>query len=120
LVAGLAAGLLGSLALLGCALTDVFDPPGPAADLVFVFSTDSVIAIGDTVPLVVLVRSAAGDFAAPRLRVTSLDPTILQVSTRGDTLIGLAAGRGFLDIQLITSVITSTAPDTVHSIRVRP
>lgn len=104
----------------GCALTDVFDPPGPAADLVFVFSTDSVIAVGDTIPLVVLVHTADGDLASPRLRVTSLDPTLLQVTSRGDTLIGLAPGRALLDVQLMSSVITGTAPDTVYSIRVRP
>jgi len=120
LVAGFAAGLLGSLAVGGCALTDVFDPPGPAADLVFVFSGDSVIAVGDTVPLVVVVHTAAGDLGAPRLRVTSLDPGLLQVNSRGDTLIGLGPGRALLDVQLMSSVITGAAPDTMHPIRVRP
>lgn len=119
LVAGLAAGLLGGLAVVGCGLTDVFDPPGPAADIVFVFS-DSVLAVGDTVPLVVAVRTAAGDLANPRLRVTSLDPTLLQVNTRGDTLIALNQGRALLDVQLVSSVITGAAPDTVYPIRVRP
>ena len=92
LVAGLAAGLLGGLAVIGCGLTDVFDPPGRVAGLIFVFS-DTVLAVGDTIPLVVVMRSAAGDFANPRLRVTSLNPTLLQVNARGDTLIGLGAGR---------------------------
>jgi hypothetical protein len=119
LVAGFAAGLLGSLALVGCALTDVFDSPGPAADILFVFS-DSTLAVGDTVPLVVVVRTAAGEFAAPRLRVTSLDPTLLQVTSRGDTLIGLGSGRAFLEVQLMSSMITGAAPDTVHPFRVSP
>ena len=118
LVAGLAAGLLGGLAV-GCGLTDVFDPPGPAADISFVFS-DSLLAVGDTVPFVVVVRTAAGDLANPHLRVTSLDPTLLQVNTRGDTLIALSQGRALLDVQLVSSVITGVAPDTVHPIRVRP
>jgi hypothetical protein len=119
LVAGFAAGVVGSLAVLGCALTDVFDPPGPAADLIFVFS-DSVLTVGDTVPLVVVVHTTAGDLANPRLRVTSLDPTLLQVNTQGDTLIGLAPGRALLDVQLVSSVVTGAAPDTVYDIRVRP
>lgn|GEM_PF-4082968 len=118
LVAGFAAGLLGGL-VFGCALTDVFDPPGPAADIVFVFS-DSILTVGDTVPLVVTVRSAAGDVANPRLRVTSLDPGLLQVNARGDTLMALNQGRALLDVQLVSSVITGVAPDTVHPIRVRP
>ncbi len=118
LVAGLAAGLLGSLAV-SCGLTDVFDPPGPAADISFVFS-DSLLTVGDTVPLVVVVRTAAGDLANPHLRVTSLDPTLLQVNTRGDTLIALSQGRALLDVQLVSSAITGVAPDTVHPIRVRP
>ncbi len=118
LVAGLAAGLLGSLAV-SCGLTDVFDPPGPAADISFVLS-DSLLAVGDTVPFVVVVRTAAGDLANPHLRVTSLDPTLLQVNTRGDTLIALSQGRALLDVQLVSSVITGVAPDTVHPIRVRP
>jgi len=118
LVAGLAAGLLGSLAV-SCGLTDVFDPPGPAADVSFVFS-DSLLTVGDTVPFVVVVRTAAGDLANPHLRVTSLDPGLLQVNSRGDTLIGLGPGRAMLDVQLVSSVITGVAPDTVHPIRVRP
>jgi len=119
LVAGLAAGLLGSLAVVGCALADVFDPPGPAADIIFVFS-DSILTVGDTVPFVVVVRTAAGNLANPHLRVTSLDPGLLQVNTRGDTLFGLGQGRALLDVQLVSSVITGAAPDTVHPIRVRP
>jgi len=118
LVAGLAAGLLGSVAV-GCGLTDVFDPPGPAAAIVLVFS-DSVLAVGDTIPLVVVVHTTAGDLANPRLRVTSLDPTLLQVNTRGDTLIALSQGRALLDVQLVTSMITGAAPDTVYPIRVHP
>jgi uncharacterized protein (DUF1501 family) len=119
LVAGFAAGVVGSLAVLGCALTDVFDSPGPAADLILVFS-DSVLAVGDTVPLVVVVHTRTGDLANPRLRVNSLDPTLLQVTTRGDTLIGLAPGRALLAVQLVSSVVTGAAPDTVYDIRVRP
>jgi len=119
LVAGLAAGLLGSLAVVGCGLTDVFDPPRRAADISFVFS-DSVLAVGDTVRLVVVVRTAAGDFANPRLRVASLNPTLLQVNARGDTLIGLGPGRAVLDVQLVSSVITVAAPETMYAMRVRP
>ena len=119
MVAGLAAGLVGSLVVLGCALTDVFDPPGPATDLVFVFS-DSILTVGDTVPFVVVVHTADGDLANPRVRVTSLDPGLLQVNTRGDTLVAVAPGRAELDVQLVSSVITGAAPDTVHPVRVRP
>ena len=119
LVAGFAAGLFGSLAVLSCALADVFDPPGPAADILFVIS-DSVLTVGDTVPFVVVVRTAAGDLANPHLRVTSLNPALLQVNTRGDTLMALSQGRALVDVRLVSSVITGAAPDTVHAIRVRP
>ncbi|HYU29766.1 MAG TPA: hypothetical protein VEK83_12105 [Gemmatimonadales bacterium] len=119
MVAGLTAGLLGSLAVISCGLTDVFDPPRQAAGLIFVFS-DSVLAVGDTLPLVVVMRTAAGDFANPRLRVTSLSPTLLQVNARGDTLIGVGAGRAVLDVQLVSSVITVAAPETMYAMRVRP
>jgi len=118
LVAGLAAGLLGGLAV-GCGLTDVFDPPGPAADISFVFS-DTLLAVGDTIPFVVVVRTPTGELANPHLLVTSLDPGLLKVNSRGDTLIGLGPGRAKLEVQLVSSVITGTAPDTVHTIRVRP
>ena len=110
--------MLGGL-VFGCGLADVFDPPGPAAGIVFVFS-DSVLTVGDTVPLVVMVRTAAGDLATPRLHVTSLDPGLLQVNARGDTLMALGPGRAQLDVQLVSSVISGAAPDTVHPIRVRP
>ncbi len=118
LVAGLAAGLLGSLAV-SCGLTDVFDPPGPAADISFVFS-DSLLAVGDTISFVVVVHTAAGELANPHLRVTSLDPGLLQVNSPGDTLIGLGPGRAALDVQLVSSMISGAAPDTVYTIRVRP
>ncbi len=118
MVAGLAAGLLGSLAV-SCGLTDVFDPPGAAADISFVFA-DSLLAVGDTIPLVVVVHTAAGDLVNPHLRVTSLDPGLLQVNARGDTLMALSQGRALLDVQLVSSVITGAAPDTVYAIRVRP
>ncbi len=104
---------------MSCGLTDVFDPAGPAANIVFVFS-DSILSVGDTVPLAVVVRTAAGDLANPHLRVTSLDPGLLQVNTRGDTLMALNQGRASLDVQLVSSVITGAAPDTVYPIRVRP
>jgi hypothetical protein len=119
LVAGLAAGLLGSLAVIGCAFTDVFDPPGPAAGIVFVL-LDSVLSVGDTVPFIISVRTADGDLANPHLRVTALDPTLLQVNSRGDTLIAIRQGRAEIEVQLVSSVITGAAPDTVHSIRVKP
>jgi len=118
LVAGLAAGLLGSL-VVSCGLTDVFDPPGAAADISFVFA-DSLLAVGDTIPLVVVVHTAAGDLANPHLLVTSLDPGLLQVNSRGDTLIGIGPGRATLDVQLVSSVISGAMPDTQYSIRVRP
>jgi len=35
-------------------------------------------------------------------------------------LIALAQGRALLDVQLVSSVITGAAPDTVTPIRVRP
>jgi len=119
LVAGLAAGLLGGLAVVDCGFADVFDPPGQAVDIVFVFA-DSVLTVGDTVPFVVVVHAAAGDLANPHLRVTSLDPGLLQVNTRGDTVMALGQGRALLDVQLVSSVITGAVPDTVYAIRVRP
>jgi hypothetical protein len=119
LVAGLAAVLCGSLAVLACGLADVFEPPGPAADIVFVFP-DSVLGVGDTVPFVVVVRTATGELTNPHLRVTSLDPALLQVNSRGDSLIALSQGRAQLDVELVASVITGAAPDTVHDIRVHP
>ncbi len=119
LVAGLVAGLFASLAVLACGLADVFEPPGPAADIVFVFA-DSMLTVGDTVPFVVVVRTATGDVTNPHLRVTSLDPALLQVNSRGDTVIALSQGRALLDVELVSSVITGAAPDTVHTIRVHP
>jgi hypothetical protein len=119
LVAGLAAGLLGGLAVLACGLADVFEPPGPAEDVVFVFA-DSVLAVGDTVPFVVVVRTATGELANPHLRVASLDPAVLELNSRGDTLIALSQGRAHLDVELVSSVITGAAPDTEHAIRVHP
>jgi len=120
LSAGIALRILASLLLAGCGLGDVFKSPGPAAGIVFVFQSDTVLAVDDTIPLVVAVVAVGEILANPRFVVTSLDTTRLVITPSGDTLIGISQGKADLEVRLVGSMITGPAPDTIHPIRVRP
>lgn len=120
LPAGIVLRSLASLMLAGCGIGDVFKAPGPAAGVVFVFQSDTVLAVGDTIPLDVSVVADGEVLANPRLIVTSLDNSRLAVTPSGDTLIGVGTGPVDLDVRLVGSMITGGAPDTIHPMRVRP
>ena len=118
--AGIVLGILASPMLAGCGLGDVFKAPGPAVGVVFVFQSDTILAVGDTVPLVVSVVVGGEMLANPRLLVASLDTTRLTLTPSGDTLIALRPGPVDLEVRLVGSMITGPAPDTIHPMRVRP
>ena len=120
LSAGIVLRTLASLMLAGCGFGDVFKAPGPATGIVFVFQSDTILAVGDTIPLVVSVIADGAMLANPRLLVTSLDTTHLTVTPSGDTLIGIRQGLVALEVRLVGSMITGPAPDTIHPMRVRP
>jgi hypothetical protein len=120
LSAGIALGIPASLLLAGCGFGDVFKSPGPAAGVVFVFQSDTSLAVGDTVPLVVAVFADAEILANPRFVVTSLDTTRLAITPSFDAMIGISQGKADLEVRLVGSIITGAAPDTIHPIRVRP
>ena len=119
LPAGIALTFLANL-LAGCGYGDVFKAPGHAVGVVFVFESDTTPAVGDTLPLVISVVAGGAPLVNPRLIVTSLDTMRLVVTPSGDTLIGVRTGPVDLEVRLVGSMITGVAPDTVHSMRVRP
>jgi len=120
LSAGIALRILASLMLAGCGFGEVFKAPGPAAGVVFIFQSDTTLAVGDTVPFVVAVVAEGEILANPRLVVTSLDTTRLILTPSGDALIGISQGKADLEVRLVGSMITGPAPDTIHPFRVRP
>ena len=120
LSAGIVLRILASLMLAGCGFGEVFKAPGPAVGVVFIFQSDTVLAVADTVPLVVSVLAGGEVLVNPPLVVTSLDTTTLTITPSGDTLIGIRQGKADLEVRLVGSMITGPAPDTILSIRVRP
>lgn len=120
LSAGIVLRILASLPLAGCGFGDVFKSPGPAAGVVFVFQSDTILDVGDTVPFVVSVTAGGTVLANPRMVLTSLDTTRLAITATGDRLIGIRQGLADLEVRLIGSMITGPAPDTIQKIRVQP
>jgi hypothetical protein len=115
-----ALGLPASLLLAGCGFGDLFRAPGPADGVVFVFQSDTILSVGDTVPLVVSVIADGQTLADPRIVISSTDTTRLALTPAGDRLIGVRQGLASLEVRLIGSVITGDPPDTVQRVRVTP
>lgn len=105
--------------VMACGLADVFEPAGPADDVVFVFTPEPDLAVNDTIPLIVSISAGGRALEQPRLLVTSLTPARLAVTAGGDSLIGLSNGQADLEVRLVSSVVTGVAPDTVIRIQVR-
>ncbi|MDP3909188.1 MAG: hypothetical protein Q8Q14_02260 [Gemmatimonadales bacterium] len=113
-------GILASLQLAGCGFGDLFRAPGPADGVLFVFQSDTLLDVGDTVPLVVAVIADGQMLPNPRIVIASSDTTRLAVTPAGDAVIGVRQGLADLDVRLVGSIITGEPPDTVQRFRVVP
>jgi len=113
-------GILVSLQLVGCGFGDLFRSPGPADDVLFVFQSDTLLDVGDTVPLVVAVIADGRMLRNPRMAISSSDTTRLALTPAGDAVIGVRQGVVDLAVRLVGSVITGEPPDTLQRFRVAP
>lgn len=115
-----ALGILASLLLAGCGFGDLFRAPGPAPDVLFVWRSDTVFAVGTMVPVRVSVVVRGDTLRDPRVDVRSLDTTRIRLNAAGDSLVGVRQGMTDIAIQLLSSMITGTPLDTLLRVRVRP
>jgi hypothetical protein len=117
-VAPVALAALGGLAVGACGLADVFRPAG-LNDVVVTYCGDTLLAVGAREAAVVVVQANGATIRNPRLRLSSSDTTVLALTPIGDTLVARTLGHVLLTIQLVSSMVTSTAPSTQDSIHVR-
>ncbi len=111
------ASVIGVSLMMGCGFDAVLQSAGPA-DVSFVFS-DTLLANGDTVPLLVRVLAGGVPQAHPYVITFTDNPTIVDVTAAGDSLIARRAGVTNITFRFQTTLRTSVAETTLN-MRVRP
>ena len=111
--------LLGALIPAGCMVLDALGPAGPR-DVTITYVGDTVLSVGDVVPITVTV-SVGGVLLPPqRLRVAiTPDSTRVTFNPTADSLVACRAGQATLLVQLLHSSASGTStPDTSVALRV--
>lgn len=88
--------------------------------MVITYQGDTLLTVGDTVPVTITVAVGGTPIPHPRLQVTSSSPTVLAVSAGQDSLVALAQGKDTLTVRLQSSILTDSAPTLIQPLRVRP
>jgi hypothetical protein len=117
-LAPLALAALGGLAAGACGFADVFRPAG-LNDVVVTYCGDTLLAVGTRKVAVVAVEANGATIHNPRLSFSSSDTTVLALTPIGDTLVARTVGHVLLTIQLVSTMVTSTAPTARDSIHVK-
>lgn len=117
-LASVALAVLGGFAAGSCGLEDVFRPAG-VNHIVVTYCGDTLLAVGAREAPVVVVRANGTTIPNPRLSFSSSDTTVLALTPIGDTIVARKTGGVLLTVQLVSSMITSTAPGAQDSIHVR-
>jgi len=119
-VVRLALTVVGGMAALACGFADVFRPAGPAA-VTIIYVGDTTLHRDSTVPFSVVVEVGGGPLQAPRLRMTSSDPSVFDLTAGQDSLVAKSRnGTATLTIRLESSILPDSGPTLAQSIRVLP
>ncbi len=110
--------VLGGLVAGACGFEDVFRPAG-LNDVIVTYCGDTVLAVGAREAAVVAVQVNGTTIPSPRLSFSSSDTTVLALTPIGDTIVARKTGGVLLTVQLVSSMITSTAPGAQDSIHVK-
>ena len=108
-----------ALAPLACNLADVFRSPG-VEPVVILYTGDTVLTRGTTVPLVIVVLAGGVTVPEPRLSVAAMDTTIVSVTPGQDSLVALKIGPDTLTITFVSSMLTDSARTLAQPVRVKP
>jgi hypothetical protein len=114
------AGLLATgswVAALGAC--DAFAEPR-VEPVVVTFVGDTELVRGTTVAVVIAVTVRGVPLPHPRLVLSSSDPTVVAVSTGGDSLSALRVGPDTLTVRVESSILTDSLPTLAQPLRVRP
>jgi hypothetical protein len=108
-----------ALIFAGCGVLDALAPTGPRG-VTFTYAGDSLLSVGDIVPVAVTV-SVDGVLLPPqRLHVAiTPDSTRVTLNVTGDSLLACRAGQALLLVQLLHSSTSGTsAPDSAFPLHV--
>lgn len=112
--------ILGGSVLLGaCGFADLFSTR-QVGNVVLTYAGPTAMRVDDRTPFAVTVTINGAAIPNPHLSVTISDPTLLTLSTDGDTLIALNRGFDTLRIKLVASMYTDSFPTLLQQVRVNP
>src|SRR5207249_12317400 len=103
-------------AALACGFADVFRPAGPEA-VTITYVGDTILRRDSTVPFRVVVEAGGDQLAAPRLRITSSDASIFELTAGQDSLWARRKGTATPIIQVEGSILTAGFPTTTKPSR---
>jgi len=118
-VVRLALVVVGGMAALACGFADVFRPAGPAP-VTITYVGDTVLHRDSTVPFSVVVEAGGGPIPGPRLRMTSSDTSIFDLTAGQDSLLAKRNGTATLTIRVESSILTDSAPPLAQPLKVLP
>ena len=104
---------------LTCGFADVFRAAG-SEPVTITYVGDTILHRDSTVPFSVVVETNGGPLPAPRLRLTSSDTSIFDLTAGRDSLWAKRNGTATLTIRVESSILTDSAPTLVQSLRVLP
>src|SRR5207253_1914333 len=106
-------------AALTCGFADVFRPAGPEA-VTITYVGDTILRRDSTVPFRVVVEAGGDQLPRPRLRTTSSDTSIVELTAGQDSLWAKRNGTATLIIQVESSILTDSVPTLTQSLKVLP
>jgi hypothetical protein len=118
-VVRLALTVVGGMTALACGFADVFRPAG-SEPVTITYVGDTVLRRDSTVPFSVVVEAGGGPIPGPRLRMTSSDTSVFDLTVGQDSLWAKRNGTATLTIQVESSILTDSAPTLAQSLRVLP
>ena len=112
--------VVGGIAALACGFADVFRPAGPEP-VTITYVGVTTLHRDSTVAFSVVVEVGGGTLQAPRLRMTSSDTSVFDLTAGQDSLVAKSRnGTATLTIRLESSILPDSGPTLAQSIRVLP
>ncbi len=110
----------GGMVAVACGLADVLRPAG-LESVRIVYVGDTVLHRDSTVPFGVVVEAGGRPLDGPRLRMSSSDTSVFDLTAGQDSLVAKSKnGTATLTIRLESSILTDSQPTLARSLKVLP
>src|SRR5207247_11475154 len=106
-------------AALACGFADVFRPAGPEA-VTITYVGDTILRRDSTVPFRGVVEAGGDQLAAPRLRITSSDASIFELTAGRDSLCAKRNVTATLISQVESPLLTDSVATHTQPTKVLP